>query len=54
MTRRGKYPAEIRERAVRLVLEHAGEHASQWVAITSIGDEVRHDAGDATQVDETG
>ena len=36
MTRRGRYPAEVRERAVRLGLEHQGEYPSPWAAITSI------------------
>ena len=36
MTRPGRYPVEIRERAVRLVLEYAGEYTSQWAAISSI------------------
>ena len=36
MTRGTRYPAELRERAVRLVQEHAGEYPSQWAAISSI------------------
>jgi len=31
-----KFSTEVRERAVRMVLEHRGEHASQWAAIVSI------------------
>ena len=34
--RRGRYPAEVRDRAVRLVFEHQGEHETQWAAIVSI------------------
>jgi transposase len=36
--RRGRYPAEVRERAVRLVFEHQGEHETQWAAICSISE----------------
>src|SRR5919198_353349 len=32
----GKYPAELRERAIRLVWEHKGDYASEWAAIGSI------------------
>lgn len=31
-----RYSPEVRERAVRMVREHRGEHASQWEAISSI------------------
>jgi transposase-like protein len=31
-----KYAPEVRERAVRMVFEHQGEHATQWTAIGSI------------------
>src|SRR5277367_2291570 len=33
---RQKFSPEVRERAVRMVIEHRGEHASQWAAIVSI------------------
>ena len=36
MEKRGRYPAEVRDRGVRLVLEQQGSHESQWAAITSI------------------
>ena len=36
MTRTGRYPSEVRERAVRLVTEHRDQYTSEWAAITSI------------------
>jgi transposase len=36
MSRPGRYPQELRERAVRLVFEHQDELPWQWAAICSI------------------
>lgn len=35
-SRQNRYSPEVRERAVRMVLEHQGEYDSQWAAINSI------------------
>ncbi len=40
MSRRIRYSQEVRERAVRLVVEHRGDYASQWEAIRSIAEKI--------------
>ena len=35
-----KYSPEVRERAVRVVLEHQSAHDSQWAAIGSIAEKI--------------
>jgi len=41
MTSMTRYPQELREWAVRLVLEHGGEYLSEWAAIESISAKLR-------------
>ena len=36
MAKRLRFSPEVRERAVRMVYEHASDHASPWAAISSI------------------
>ena len=40
MSRQTRYSPEVRARAVRMVSEHRGDHASEWTAIGSIASKI--------------
>jgi len=35
-----RFSSEVRQRAVRMVLDHGGDHASQWAAMVSIAGKI--------------
>ena len=40
MSRQTRYSPEVRERAVRMVLDQQGQHESQWAAIKAIASKI--------------
>jgi transposase len=40
MARTSRFSREVRERAVRMVVEHRGEYASEWEAMGSIASKI--------------
>jgi transposase len=40
MARPSKYSPELRERAVRMVFDHAPDHPSQWATIRSVAEKI--------------
>ena len=40
MGRPSRYSPEVRERAVRMVLDHGGQYDSEWAAIRSIAEKI--------------
>ncbi len=50
MGRKSKYSPEVRERAVRLVIEGPPSHESEWAAISSVAAKNRLHTRDAAEV----
>ena len=40
MPRKSRFSPEVRERSVRMVLDHRGEYASQWEAMRSVAGKI--------------